>query len=558
MKTANMIKGVMLSACIMLGASCQLEDHLINPSQLSPDQANIDYVFNTTQLAFTGFFFNTTQPGMENTRMLAEAGANYDNAYQPVSFDGLWGSAYSSLLVNVNLLLDKTKNSTGVNTYSPFYQGTAKVMKAYTMVTLVDYFGDVPYSKAFNTSDFNAPVDLGSDIYIAALALLDDAIIDFNAVAATSPKPAQDLYYAGDQVKWRKFANTLKFKIYLQRRLVDAAGSKAAIAALITGADIIATRAGEFFFTFPANSFDNPNNYHPWFMGNYQISAGQYLSNFYMNELYQGKVSGQDPRIRYYFYRQVNVPTVDVNELTCATSVFPPAHFPPGMAYCQLPEGYWGRDHMDPSGTPPDGLKKTTYGLYPAGGRFDANDATPVSITAGAKGKGILPIMMYSFVLFMQAEYELTLNNNAPGARVLLDLAARESIDRVKTFNTSVVTAGFVPSTTGINNYMTSVLNKYDLGEDLILPSATADEQLNVLIKEYWIALWGNGIEAYNNYRRTGKPSGMQPGLSPNIGEFPRSFIYPAVYVNRNNKAVQKTTNTIKVFWDNNPAGFVK
>ena len=33
----------------------------------------------------------------------------------------------------------------------------------------------------------------------------------------------------------------------------------------------------------------------------------------------------------------------------------------------------------------------------------------------------------------------------------------------------------------------------------------TDGDRLNVIMKEYFIALWGNGIESYNNYRRTGK-----------------------------------------------------
>jgi hypothetical protein len=33
---------------------------------------------------------------------------------------------------------------------------------------------------------------------------------------------------------------------------------------------------------------------------------------------------------------------------------------------------------------------------------------------------------------------------------------------------------------------------------------------------------------------------------------------YPLSYVTRNNKAKQKATATVQVFWDNNPANFIK
>jgi len=49
----------------------------------------------------------------------------------------------------------------------------------------------------------------------------------------------------------------------------------------------------------------------------------------------------------------------------------------------------------------------------------------------------------------------------------------------------------------------------------------------------------------------------MQPGQIPNFGKFPRSFFYPADYVNLNSNANQKANHDVKVFWDNNPDGFI-
>lgn len=565
-----MTKGV-LAVALLIGSACTsgLDDNLNNPSALSPEQASNEYIFNTVQLNFAGFFLNATQYGMDNTRMMAMFGSTYENAYTANSFNGLWTGAYSDIMVNANLLLSKTTENPATTDieYNAFYQGSVKVMKAYVLMTLVDYFGKVPYSQAFNTTEFNPALDDDATIYNDVKALLDGAVVDLNAVTSGTAKPTQDMFYGANAAKWRKAANSLLLKWHLNRRLIDAAGSTTAINALVTANDMISSAADDFQFATPANSQSNPNTYHPWFYGSYLTSAGPYFSNSYMKELYDAK-GLKDPRIRYYFYRQVTSPTTDVNELTCSIPVFPyignpPSHYPPGTAYCQLPEGYWGRDHLSAEGTPPDGLKKTTFGLYPAGGRFDANNGKPVtsetspgagdgSLSAGARGKGILPIMMSSFVLFMRAEAELTLNGSVANARALLDQAIRASISKVINFNTSVVTASFVPSATGINNYVNAVLvGRYDA-------ATTTDARMDVIAKEYWVALWGNGIESYNMVRRTGKPGNLQPALSPNPGNFYRSFTYPAVYVIRNNKATQKPDNKVKVFWDNNPDGFVK
>jgi hypothetical protein len=102
-----------------------------------------------------------------------------------------------------------------------------------------------------------------------------------------------------------------------------------------------------------------------------------------------------------------------------------------------------------------------------------------------------------------------------------------------------------------VTKYVDYVLAQYDV-------ASTTDAKLDVIATEYWVALHGNGIESYNLYRRTGKPSGQQPALDPNPGPFVRSLYYPLSYVTRNNKAKQKATATVQVFWDNNPANFIK
>ncbi len=101
--------------------------------------------------------------------------------------------------------------------------GISQFIEAYLMVSMVDYFGDVPYSEIVQAAEgnFSPKVDPGADIYAAALDLLDQAIANFNAAAAADP--ANDLFYYKITIsKWVKAANTLKMKIYVQSRLVDA------------------------------------------------------------------------------------------------------------------------------------------------------------------------------------------------------------------------------------------------------------------------------------------------------------------------------------------------
>jgi hypothetical protein len=48
------------------------------------------------------------------------------------------------------------------------------------------------------------------------------------------------------------------------------------------------------------------------------------------------------------------------------------------------------------------------------------------------------------------------------------------------------------------------------------LDAGTTIGRLNVIVSEFMVSLYGNGIDAYNAYRRTGAPTTMQPNLELN------------------------------------------
>jgi len=96
---------------------------------------------------------------------------------------------------------------------------------------------------------------------------------------------------------------------------------------------------------------------------------------------------------------------------------------------------------------------------------------------------------------------------------------------------------------TSTANYITAVNTKWD----------AATNKMHVLGNEFWLASWGNGLEAYNAYRRTGGPDHLQPPLQQGAGTWQRSLIYSANYVNLNTNATQKNVDAVnKVFWDGN------
>ena len=206
-------------------------------------------------------------------------------------------------------------------------------------------------------------------------------------------------------------------------------------------------------------------------------------------------------------------------------------------------------------------MLRTAWGVYPAGGLYDNDAGRGVSLGAGGGGAGIHPILTHSFVDFMLAESALTMGTTGD-PKTLLKSGIEKSMADVRAVALSTSEAGKIATFESANNYVWATEVKKYVDKVLADYDAAAndDAKLNIIATEYWIALYGNGVEAYNLYRRTGKPANQQPALEASPGGFIRSFYYPASFIARNSNAtkIQKANMTLPVFWDNNPAGFIK
>lgn len=567
----KLIKNILIIALVFGLGSCDLTelDLQDNPNAVTPENASVNDLYNNIQLGFRGVYTSAQgTPGALSRMYQMGTSFNYPNATSVTTFNGLWNAAYATLFPDIEALLGIAEEK-GLDIHA----GTAKIMKAYSMMTLVDLLGDVPYSEAGKGTDVINPVaDPGASVYAAAISLLDEAIAQLEGTNAG--KPPVDIFYNGSAAKWVTFAKTMKLRAAITTRLIDPSGATSTINSIVSGGDFIDEASEDFQFNY-GNQRANPNSRHQFYQSHYEAGDGDYLSNYYMWLLRADKIDENDivqvdPRIRFYFYRKVDDAVgQDQTTYSCHFSNSPdqnakPAYWAsidPRLPYCIASvDGYSGRDHGNAEGTPPDGPIRTSYGLYPGGGQFDDDSFkdTRKSGTTGGLGQGIWPIMLSSFVDFMRAEAALTLNTN-DDARALLQSGMRKSIAKVFSFkglvsatmstqvtlrdgSSGTIEELYVPDNDDVDKYVNFVLAKYDASD--------ADGKLDVVMKEYYIALWGNGLEAYNMYRRTGKPNNMQPTLEQDSGPFTRSFYLPQVHVDRNANATQKAL-TDAVFWDN-------
>ncbi len=519
-----------------------------NPNALNPDEANTDFFLNAIQEDFAELVHFLGESGAQVTRIVNMGTRQYREAYAATDFDVEWELAYRQVLNDI-----KAMNAIAGPSGQNHHVAMGQVFEAYTIVSMVDFFGDVPYSEALQgLSNLNPKVDKGSDIYDAALDLLDAAIRNFEE--EPTMEPAVDLYYDGDWDKWIDLANTLKMKIYLQRRLVDG-DALDDFNAIVTSGNFIQDASGDFQFNW-GTSIANPVTRHPHYVDNYTpTGASDYMSNWFMDYMQSDKVGNEvdifeepDPRIQYYFYRQTATISTNPNDIRCIQEDPPKHYMEKGVTvFCSLENGYWGRDHGDDAGIPPDTQSRTTYGVYPVGGKFDDRSFSVIaSVDVGAQGAGITPVMLSSWVDFMRAEMALFASGEG-SAQAFIESGIAKSIAKVRSF-------AALDATADLSREPALALDAAYISEvGTLFASADEEEKKNILAKEYFVALFGNGIDAYNFYRRTGTPTDIQPNLEANPGGFIRSFFYPASLANRNASVNQKDEVTSTVFWDNNP-----
>jgi hypothetical protein len=529
---------------MLVVTSCETLDIELteNPNALSPSQADPGFFLNSIQVDFAYWVHSMGDRGGELTRINYMSGRNYDNIYSPDSWNFLWSSAYRGMLEDIRLM-----NLIAEEKGLQFEIGMGKVFQSYIMLTLVDTFGDVPYSEALQGSEgvLNPVSDDGASVYSAAIALLDSAVADFNA--GTLAGNSNDFYYNGNSSKWIKAANSIKKKALLNTG--DTAGYNAI-------SDYITTAADDFEFQWGVNQA-TPDTRHPLYRGNYtNTGGGEYQSNWIVFNMLNGHAGNTDPRLPYYYYRQVSeTPGFDsaANEevLECGlTGYFVPPQLrgnetpfcAPTNSVSKPAGGYWGRDHGNDNGTPPDGFLRTLRGTYPAGGKYDDRSFEGQVLGAGERGAGITPIMLSSWMHFMNAEVAVT-SGGDPTAETLTALT--QALDKADDLGGDALT------TTDRDSYIAAFTSDWNA-------ALTTADKLDMWATEYFISMVGNGIDAYNSYRRNGYPRSLQPNVEPDPGIFPTTQYFPASFVNNNQNGNQRSSKSDRVFWNTSGATNLK
>jgi len=529
MKIRNKKYMFLLAGVLLTGSACKKFVD-INQDPNNPTTAQLSLLLPSTEISLAGNMYQLnsgTETIMQHT-MWSTGISRYQQ--QGTDYDDSWNGFYSQTLNDLESVI-----SSGTTQQQWGYVAIAKIQKVYLYSLMVDMWGDIPYSQAENGAVTTSPVlDKGADIYEKLLVLLDDGIADANKITATTLVPStSDVFYGGTKASWIAMANSLKLKMYNQIRLVDPARSTTAIRTLIAGS-LINTNALDFTFKF--GSGQNPNNRHPWHRVEYQSAKTFYQNQFFMDLLF----TSDDPRLRSFIYRQN------------ATA---------GLNNSANSNGYYGRNPGDGTAAPADLARRADFGVYPAGGLYDNSPinnltaanlyltntgatGTPkvIAVTDGT-GAGVIPLITNAMVKFIRAEAALTLSTG-DDARANFSDGVTANLNSVSTF--AVANGGVAIPAASITGIVARLLQQYD--------AANAAGKLNLVMTQKYIATYGNGMETYNDYRRTGLPA-LRGLLSP-LSTFPLRLYYSQTELSANTSfganasALQVAQQITPVFWD--------
>ena len=509
-----------------------------NPNNLtSGDPA---FLLNRIQSDYRTSQFDYSDISSDLTRIDYMFGRNYFSNYAANRLNNRWNDLYSDILPDIA----EIESLQAVDNDLRYHIAISRVMQAHLMMQMVDLIGNiVPMSQATNPSEFPTPeitTDAGASAYANAITILDGAIATLSAADLTT---VADLYYGGDASKWIKFANTLKLRAALTTSDFTTFNS------LIAAGNFISSTDDDMQFNY-GTQLAPVNTQHPDYQNDYTSSgANIYQSNWLM----QTMINNNDPRRRYYFYRQSDCtpgapcnPAGNGETLSCSLETTP-THLqgtPCGDIWCFMEDGYWGRPHGNDQGIPPDNFTRTAVGVYPASGNFDDDQFTGVNLGQAGNGAGSHMIILASYVDFWRAEVALA-QGQAGTAATHIQNGLTKSIAKVQSFIglDAEADTSFAPTAGDVTAYINGIVADFN--------AATGAAQWNILAEQNFITLYGGaGTTAHNFYRRTGFPTTVCPSIDPAPGNYPRTLLYPSNEVAVNSNITQRTNNDEAVFWN--------
>ncbi len=142
-----------------------------------------------------------------------------------------WNNYYGDFIINTQEVIRKTSDDPAKSNK----RNVARIWRAWLFQRATDYWGDIPYSEAGRGIDgLRTPkYDKQEDIYADLNKELKEAstALDASKVVKFS---GSDLVFAGDLLKWKRFANSLRLRIAMRMSKVDPNKARAIVLEVMT------------------------------------------------------------------------------------------------------------------------------------------------------------------------------------------------------------------------------------------------------------------------------------------------------------------------------------
>lgn len=409
----------------------------VNTSPNDPKEVSVDFMLPAVQVSM---YQDQNGHLARLTSMLLHQSAGTDRQYQSYDLtytiteseiDNEWNNMFGSTLMNATQLIKKA-DETG----NPWYAGIGRVIKAMELGTATDLWGDIPNSEAFKGTDNLSPkYDSQQQVYNDIQKLLDDAIANFNMPANQNVimPGSNDLIFGGDITNWKICAYILKARFANNLSKKNPSGSATEALQYVQEAENLgASNDANMYAVYGADATNN----NLWFqfltVRDGYISMGQYFIDT-LKAL-------NDPRLPLY---------AETNDAG----------------------NYVGAD--------------------PGGQTIDPDGWSIINTTTFAGPDSKLPLVTYAELLFIKAEANKRLGNEA-AASAAYDQAITASMEQ------------FGVSATDIANYLAAN------------GSNGNPVSLDQIMLQKYIAMFTQ-IQAYTDWRRTNFPTLAPSGTNTQI-----------------------------------------
>jgi len=415
-----------------------------------------------------------------------------EDRYMPRDMSAYFNAPYRDGLKNLAIVIKKATEAGDDRLLA-----AAKIMRAWQFMYLTDLFGDVPYTEALQGFEADGTLypkyDTQQSIYNALITELDEANTLLTGTSVNFG--SGDIIYGGDPVQWRKFGNSLKLRL-LNRAAgtpwtftYDMAGTQpdvtttAGAAAMANADQLIAAMLAD-----PAK--------YPIFESNDDNALLAWPGQPYRNPIYNTLYSRKDQAISETMVDWLNArtdPRVHIYGQPTPNSVAAG-----DLKYVGFQNG-----------------RAITSANFPSISLL----GTKVAFTETAPSY----IMCYDEVEFIIAEHHMRGGRDGQ-AKAAYEAGIAASMERWGCVDGGTVFPSWGDAFS-ITTASTGVPVSYDayLAQPLVAWGGTDAHKFQLINEQKWAAMFGQGVQAYSEIRRTGFPERifeyeLEGAYYPNLG----------------------------------------